>query len=594
LGRVTGPDGKALASVSVRQQRQGGPGGGPGTGGGFAVTDAEGNYQLEAMESGEKSIVFSKDGYPPTTKSVTVSGREMKIDVQLGRGATVAGVVVTEEGSPVPGATVQMESATSGFQQVTTDANGAFRIEGVSEGRVSIVAGKRGWVDAELNDVDVATAANLRLMLGQGGRITGRVTGLQSSEYSQVRVSARTASADSGATPDSTGAFTIEGAPTGTVRVVATKGAGFAGSFQSTEAKTVELSAGGEAMVDLEFRNDRVVSGLVRLNHASLEGASVRFNPTSPALQTRGTATTDASGKYEVRGLADGEYEVTVFDATRMSAHNETRQVSGSASIDIDIVTATLRGRVTDSDSGSGIAGARISFEPKSGESSGMITRRVAESDASGSFVVDNIVPGSYTARAEKESYGQDVRDVAVSESGADGVDFAIAKNDGIRLRLVDARSGTALAGSVRVTDPLGRTAYEGGVAASSEGSKISLAPGTYRLTVFAEGYAPATSGVTAPSASTALGLTPGGTIDVEFDGSEASTGRLIDANGSDYQRGFWMRQPSFRIDPGITTLRNIAPGSYTLALLDGSGNVAKSWPVTVTEGRTTKVKVAR
>jgi protocatechuate 3,4-dioxygenase beta subunit len=593
-GRVTGPDGKALSSVNVRQQRQGGAGGGPGMGGGFATTDAEGNYQLEAVEPGEKSIAFSKDGYPPATKSVTVSGREMKLDVQLSRGATVAGVVVTEGGSPVPGATVQMESATSGYQEVTTDANGAFRIDGVSEGRVSIVAGKRGWVDAELNDVDVAAATSLRLVLGQGGRITGRVTGLQSSEYSQVRVTARTASADSGATPDSTGAFTIEGAPTGTVRVVATKGAGFAGSFQSTEAKTVELSVGGEAMVDLEFRNDRVVSGVVRVNHAALGGASVRFNPTSPTLQTRGTATTDASGKYEVRGLADGDYEVTVFDATRMSAHNETRQVSGSASIDIDIVTATLRGRVTDSDSGSGVAGARISFEPKSGESSGMITRRVSESDASGSFVVDNIVPGAYTARAEKESYGQDVRDVTVGESGAEGVDFAIAKNDGIRLRLVDARSGTALAGAVRIIDPLGRTAYEGNVAASSEGSKISLAPGTYRLSVFAEGYALATGSVTAPSASTALGLTPGGTIDLEFDGSEAATGRLIDATGADYQRGFWMRQPTFRIDPGITTLRNIAPGSYTVALLDGSGNVAKTWPVNVIEGRTTKVGVSR
>jgi hypothetical protein len=181
-----------------------------------------------------------------------------------------------------------------------------------------------------------------------------------------------------------------------------------------------------------------------------------------------------------------------------------------------------------------------------------------------------------------------------VGESGAEGVDFAIAKNDGIRLRLVDARSGTALAGAVRIIDPLGRTAYEGSVAASSEGSKISLAPGTYRLSVFAEGYALATGSVTAPSASTALGLTPGGTIDLEFDGSEAATGRLIDATGADYQRGFWMRQPTFRIDPGITTLRNIAPGSYTVALLDGSGNVAKTWPVNVIEGRTTKVGVSK
>jgi hypothetical protein len=364
--------------------------------------------------------------------------------------------------------------------------------------------------------------------------------------------------------------------------------------MQTTEAKTVEISAGGEAMVDLEFRTDKVVTGRVTRNRVALEGASVRFNPKNPAIQTRGTATTDASGKYEVRGLQDGEYEVTVFDSMRMSAHTETRQVSGSVSVDVDIVTASLRGRVTDSDTGSGVSGARISFEPKSGESSGMITRRIAESDASGSFLLDNIVPGSYSARAEKDGYGQDVRDVEVSDSGADGVDFKIGKNDGIRLRVVDARSGTALGGQVRVTDPLGRTAYEGSFAASSEGTKISLAPGSYRLSIFANGYAPMTSGVTAPSASTALGLTPGGTVEIEFDGSEAASARLLDASGADYQRWFWMRQPSFRVDPGVTTLRNIAAGTYTLALLDESGNVAKSWPISVVEGRAAKVRVTK
>jgi hypothetical protein len=420
------------------------------------------------------------------------------------------------------------------------------------------------------------------------------VSGLQSSEYAQVRVTATNGTADSGATPDSTGAFAIEGAPTGTVRVFASKGQGFAGSYQSTEAKTVEVAAGGEAMVDLEFRTDRVVSGRVTRNRASLEGASVRFNPKSPSVQTRGTGTTDGSGRYEVRGLQDGEYEVTVFDSARMSAHTETRQVTSSATIDVDIVTASLRGRVTDADTGSGIAGARVQFEPKSSGSAVVITRRVAETDASGSFLVENIVPGSYAARAEKEGYGQELRDLEVSDAGADGIDFAIAKNDGLRVRVVDARTGSALGAQVRVSDALGRAAYEGSIAASAEGTKISLAPGTYRVSIFADGYAPVTSSVTAPSALTALGMTPGGTIEIEFDGSEAASARLIDASGVDYQRWFWMRQPAFRVDPGMTTLRNIAPGSYAVALVDAAGNVAKSWPVSVVEGRTAKVMVSR
>lgn len=594
-GRVTGPDGKPLASVSVGQRSQGrGAMGGFGAGGLMVPTDAEGNYQLEAVEAGEKTILFEKEGYPSTTKTVTVSGREMKLDVQLGRGTTVAGVVVTDSGSPVQGARVYLQGASAGFKEAMTDSSGAFRFEGVADGRVSFAAQKSGFVEAELTDVEVATAGNVRLVLGHGGRITGRVTGLEPAEYSQVRVSASTSAAGASATPDSTGAFVMEGVPTGTVRVVATKGMGFAGSLQTTEPKTVEISAGGEAMVDLEFRSDRLVTGRVTRNRTALEGASVRFNPKNPSVQTRGTATTNASGLYEVRGLADGEYEITVFDAGRMSAHTETRQVATGATIDLDIVTASLRGRVTDADTGSGVAGVRIQFEPKSAGSSGAITRRVAESDMAGNFVVDNIVPGGYAARAEKDGYSQDVRDLEVSESGADGVDFTIAKSEGVRLRIVDARTGSSLGGQVRIFDPLGRTAFEGSISASAEGTKISLAPGSYRVTVFAEGYAPATTAVNAPAASVAVGLTPGGTLELELGGSEAVSARLIDASGADYQRWFWMRQPSFRLDPGVTTLRNIGAGSYTVALLDEAGNVAKTWPVTLVEGRTATVRVSR
>lgn len=591
-GKVTGPDGKPVSGVTVGQRRP--QGAGPAGPGGGASTDAEGNYQLEAVEPGEKTITFNREGYPAVTKTVNVSGRELKLDVQLGRGATIAGVVVTEGGSPVAGARVYAQSATSGWNEAMSDANGNFRLEGVAEGRYSIAAQKSGYVDGEIEDVDAMTAGNLRLVLGQGGRITGRVIGLQASEYAQVRVSAYNSTSNANATPDSSGSFTIEGAPTGTVRVSASKGMGFGGSGQTTEAKTVELQPGGEAMVDLEFRTDKIVTGRVTHNGAALEGATVRFTPKNPSVQTRANATTDSSGRYEARGLEDGEYDLTVFNASRMSAHSETRSVSNAATIDVDIVSATLRGRVTDADTGQAIAGARISFDPKKAPAMGAIVRRMAESDTAGNFLLDDVSPGSYSARAEKDGYGQDVRDLEVTQSGADGIDFKIAKIDGLRLRVVDARSGTALGAQVRITDGLGRTAYEGGVSSSTDGSKISLAMGSYRVSVWADGYAPIVSGVSSPSSGTTLALTPGGTIELELDGGEAASGKLIGADGQDYFRGYWMRQASFRIDPGVTTLRNITPGSYTLAMLDAAGNVTKSWPVSVTEGRTTRAKVSR
>ena len=591
-GRVTGPDGKPVSGVVVGQRRPQGMG--PAGAGGGGSTDAEGDYQLEAVEPGEKTIDFMREGYPTVTKTVNVSGPEMKLDVQLGRGATISGVVVTESGAPVASANVYARSATSGWNEAVSNANGNFRIEGVAEGRYSIAAQKAGYVDGEIEDVDAMTAGNLRIVLGQGGRITGRVMGLQASEFSQVRVSASSSSSSSSATPDSSGTFTIEGAPTGTVRVSAAKGMGFGGGGQTSEVKTVEVQPGGEAMVDLEFHTDRVVSGRVTRNRVAIEGATVRFTPKNPSVQTRASATTDSSGRYEVRGLDDGEYDVTVFNASRMSAHSETRSVAGSSTIDVDIVSATLRGLVSNAETGEAIPGARISFDPKSAAAPGILVRWTAESDGAGNFVLDDVSPGSYSARAEKEGFGQDVRDLDVTESGADGVDFRIARIEGLRLRVIDARSGTALGAQVRITDALGRTAYEGGVSSSTDGSKISLAQGSYSVSVWAEGYAPIASGVSSPSAGTTLALTPGGAIEIELDGEVAASGKLVGADGRDFFRGYWARQPSFRIDPGVTTLRNVTQGSYTLVMLDGARNATKSYPVSVTEGRATRVKVAR
>jgi len=512
----------------------------------------------------------------------------MKIDMTLGKGATVTGTVVSEAGAPVEDAWVGIaDERMFGNASATTDSSGNFTMEGIEPGRYTFEARKSGMGDGRVEDVDVRTGAPVRIVMPAGATITGSVRGVDAADYSRVQVVASADSGSASAMLASSGSFRIDGAPTGSVRVFA-RMTGFGGS--NTETKTVEVQTGGQAVVDLEFRTDTVVSGTVTKNGKTVDGAMIRFVPKSAAIQTRSTATTDSRGNYEVTGLAPGDYNVTVIGMQNLSAYNTETSVSGSTNFDIDIETARVDGRVVDADSGQAIAAAEISLEPK-GQGGGFLISRNADSDPAGNFILEDVAPGSYTARAAKSGYGQNVFDLEVGQSGASGVEFKLASADGARVRVVDGRDGRALDAFARVEDLQGHIAWEGSVRGSDKGTKISLAAGSYRITVWASGYAAQVSGLSVPSQDAAIGVTPGGKLQIQADGDQTMSAKLLGADGREYEISPYARQ-GIRISPGTRTVDGIAPGSYSLVVYSETGAVEDTYPVTITEGRTTTVRM--
>ena len=88
------------------------------------------------IEAGEKTFEISATGYLPESRTLTLSGRDARLDVQLSAGMRVSGVVTTEGGVPVPDAAVRATSAASASTQKTTrtDANGAFQLDSMAPG----------------------------------------------------------------------------------------------------------------------------------------------------------------------------------------------------------------------------------------------------------------------------------------------------------------------------------------------------------------------------------------------------------------------------------------------------------------------------
>jgi protocatechuate 3,4-dioxygenase beta subunit len=594
-GRVTGPDGAPLSGVTVREDAMA-PGGrvmrASFGGEGSIVTDPNGEYTMDALEPGEKTFFFNLAGYLAETKSVTLSSKETRLDVQLSTGRVVTGQVVSEAGGPVADATVAASSAAEGFGQrsVHTDAGGNFQFEGLAPGHYNFTASKPGFAPGVTRDFDIALGAPVRVIMKSGGIITGHVTGLTDREIGTATVQANgSGGANTSAPVDGSGNYRIEGAPTGTVRVSARTGQMFGAGSKSTAVKTVQVEGGATVTADLEFKTDTVVRGRVTRNGRPLASAMVAFFPKAGRTQTTASTSTDGSGGYEVSGLDPAQYSVQVVDMERITPFTTTYEVKGSGTFDIDATGAGVHGRVVDSTSGQPVVDAHVEIRARGAE--GFLAGRGAQTDANGNFAMESVSPGAYAATVEKTGYGSDTKDLNVGTSDTD-LQFSIAASSGVTLNVIDARDRRLLAANVTVIDAQGRQIDSPFFRFSNpQPLKLTLAPGVYRITVSAQGYAPRTLQVTAPS-DQEVALSPGGSLLVRSKAATMVVARLVDASGIVYTRGPFA-SPTIQLNPspGTTLIPNIVSGVYTLQVMDGD-RVVSSATVNIVDGQQVEVSI--
>jgi large repetitive protein len=588
-GRVTGPNGAPVSDARVGLVISAGSRA-FGLGGRISsTTDSRGEYTIEALPAGEETIAVTHPRYTDVRKTVALKGRETRLDIQLSSGITVRGTVVSESGSPIADAFVEARELGGGIgmHRARSDANGAFEFEALVPTRHNFTASKAGFSQTVLKDVDVAAGAPLRITLRMGGTIHGRVSGLSADELTMTSVTAFASGTSASAPVDASGNYRMEGAPTGSVQVRASVSARAFGGSKSSPPQTVELTAGGTQQVDITFRGDVVIRGRVLRNGMPLRGGSVMFSAKAGGGGSSGTI--DEQGHYSVAGLEEGEYNVRVMDLQRFSGHTTTYSVRGSSTFDITFRTASLRGRVVDSATSEPIDGATIDIRNTTDTFGG----GGATSDTSGSFVIDHIIAGSYTATASKAGYGSQVFDVQLADGATETLDFRLMSSEGVTMQVVDARNGQPLAAGIRVFDPQGRMVYDGRsfFDASAE-RRLPLAPGSYTATVQTNGFAARHVSFTSPSKQT-IPLSPGGTLLVQSKHPMRLRARLIDSMGLTYPRWgaapqFWNLLPS----PGTTTFQHIAPGTYTLQLIADNDAVIDSRQIVVQEGQTVTTEI--
>jgi protocatechuate 3,4-dioxygenase beta subunit len=513
------------------------------------TTGADGSVRWEHLSASRVMIVLAqKEGFPPPSPQGMFQppggggpdqlkeGQTLEKEVVLKAGATVSGVVRRRPGeTPVPGARVTLVAPGAFFggqpKAATADAEGVFRMDGVPEGRMTLVAsgdglaapgawaagmpafgppgredpnGPEGSVDVPAGPAEVKKDLFVEATGSASGRVlspSGEGLGGARIEVSQKRMMfPRGMFGDTGLVPAPVlsapdGAFALKGVPAGQDLVVRASAPGFLDGTSSP----FTLAAGGDSTaLEVRLSEGGVVGGRVTgPGGTPVAGAKVRVSAQrSPGAMGgfggfgggpgRLEATTDAEGLWRVASVPPGTASISVqaqgfVDGVRsdlsVAAGTETRA-------DLSLEPGRSISGVVRDTAGAPVEGARIMLRPAEGApESRMWMPSMSATDGKGLFKVDGLAAGTFTVTVTAP--GHPPATIPSVAAGTEGLEVRMIAAVRISGKVVDFEGNPVPNARVNAASE-GGDQVSGNAATGADGTFTveNLAPGTYRVAV--------------------------------------------------------------------------------------------------------------
>ncbi|MBX3160236.1 MAG: sigma-70 family RNA polymerase sigma factor [Deltaproteobacteria bacterium] len=466
------------------------------------LTDAKGAWTLPALSAGTWRVTATHgDHAPASSPPLTLDGTNARegVELVLGEGGTVRGVVRDKGGQPVAGADVRV--VVRGFtfwrarRQALTGADGKFAMTGLPRRAVDVVASHETGGASAIAGADLAAKveADVALTLDVTGAIDGIVADKAGATIGDAQVIAEPqfdgGVADRAAwgirgvpetVTDQGGAFRFHGLPPGVYHVRAARpGAPEAALLLSPAA----VARPGDAPLKLVVPADGKLAGKL----AFADGATPkRFAIAIGSTDPRPFASAD--GKFELPAVA-GTHMITVSGPGFVEKRVSDVVVAEGKPTDLGTITVTagrsLSGRVLD-ENGVPVAKAKVAagalltgggkelYIPNES-----IGAKDTETDADGRFSFAGFGSGPLTVVA-----GIDERRTASARipSGPDSatLDLILQKTTGLDGKVT--QSGAPLADTIVIANPIGATSSNFFVQTGPDGTFAldALAPSSY------------------------------------------------------------------------------------------------------------------
>lgn len=583
-GVVQGPDGAPVEGASVTfswdDSAEDSPAGmfagllSGGSGVKIALTDSEGRFRAEGLQTGPWDVAVNAAGYLPFSRE-DLTAEDDGLTLTLAPAGTVRGRILDAAGAPVPGARVACSATDGGEEEESDDPmiavrrafsstsmssesseDGTFEVVGLAGGSFELSATKSGFSksapltvavregevteDVELVLLPAVAISGRVVRASDGGAVEGAVVAVAVDRGGFGHIDWETepdAAAGPDAIPspegavsartDAGGAFVVEGVAAGKVTVeVRARG------FASMKLEDVEAPGSG-----LEVR--LALGGAVEGRVVGKDGApksGVNLVLQQGMMDQVGSDTTDSDGRYRIDFVPAGNYRLMMID---VSSGNFMPKVANVAVREGEITvhdfggsgarpTSTVTGRIVHEADGD-VAGMMVLLM-----GSGM---KMGTTESDGTFRFEDVEGGKYTVLVQKGIMGGGASSVQVEVPAGRDVNDVILRISGLvlsgtvldpdgkpvhfaQVQLVDPRAGD----EESMTGMLSR--HRGQAFTGEDGSfRMEGVPaGVFQLRVSGGGFVPAfVPGVSAGGSAVEVRMEKGASVVVRVEDADGA-----------------------------------------------------------------------
>jgi hypothetical protein len=344
------------------------------------TTAADGSATFESLPAGDYALTTAADGYAEKQGRIALDpgehrklGRIRMLLQSASETATIRGTVTNaDSGESLSGVTIEVTGAAAAT--ATTDADGAFYIDGLAPGQVDVAVRAAGFRDASAQlQLEADTVATLNPSLQPvdetGATVTGTVTDADSGDAVASATVTLSGADTASTTTASDGSYQLQGVTAGDLDVsVSADGyrtASVSVSPDDGQAVTFSPALVDEGGTPPESDTGNIQGSVIdQADSSVIQGATVAVE-TGNGLQQN--LTTDASGNFSATDVASGPLELSVNHPDYLP-RTLSLDLSGGVTLDLGSIPlragttagVSVTGQVVDSLSNQPVANAQV------------------------------------------------------------------------------------------------------------------------------------------------------------------------------------------------------------------------------------------